>query len=174
MSVFFFYLLSLSCRLFYLDSSDLMAVPVASSSSIPPQWVDLMSTLKRSASTTLEAFLLPSDDPKTHQARKLLAKARSQKIIKRAPTPWAKCESRHYRARHEEELGPLRPYTFWPDGGGDPKFPDGSWKDWGPSQTERVWDLTDISYLRMAKTGSDVCMLCNLHSYRRKCTDYLR
>lgn len=72
----------------------------------------------------------------------------------RKPTDWGRCESRHARARQEEELGNLRPLTAWQEAGVC-KGLDWTWNDWLLGQTERVLDLLEISTLRMAKDGVD-------------------
>lgn len=133
-----------------------MAVPKKSGVDAS-DWQDVVKSLQRPASVPLEAFLLPTDDPRIQRAREDLAVEQQTKDgIRRAPTDWIKCESRHHRAREEEMLGNKRPLTAWQDGGGPPTLPDGSWNDWAVAQTERVLDLMDISVLRLAKKGTDV------------------
>lgn len=87
-------------------------------SSLPAKWKDLvMNKLKRPASSTLDAFLLPSDDSRIHQARQLLIQDNSGGSDSRAGRiDWTRCESRHARARLEEELGLKRPLTSWEEG----------------------------------------------------------
>ena len=70
----------------------------------------------------------------------------------RANTDWGRCESRHQRARIEEGLGARRPFTNWEGGC---TMPDYAWNDWGKAQTDRVLDLMDIDYLRLAMTDTD-------------------
>ncbi|KAI0339611.1 hypothetical protein BDW22DRAFT_1335785 [Trametopsis cervina] len=124
-------------------------------SDIPSKWLDMVMDLKRPASSTLDAFLLPSDDPRIHQARERLVKESFNGLDRRTGRmDWGRCESRHQRARLEEELGERRPLTGW-DNGGFCKLPDFAWNDWGIGQVERVWDLMDISLLRSAKEGVD-------------------
>ncbi|KAF9006107.1 hypothetical protein BDQ17DRAFT_1352752 [Cyathus striatus] len=126
------------------------------SSRIPKDWENMvLSKLQRPASSTLDAFLLPSDDPRIHQARqKLVQESYGALDRKTGRTDWSRCESRHQRARLEEALGSKRPLTNWDDGGFC-KLPDFAWNDWGVGQVERVWDLMDISLLRSAKKGVD-------------------
>ncbi|KXN87439.1 Putative SWI/SNF-like matrix-associated actin-dependent [Leucoagaricus sp. SymC.cos] len=125
-------------------------------SSIPEDWKDLVANkLKRPASSTLDAFLLSSDDPRIHQARqKLVQESFGALDRKTGRTDWGRCESRHQRARLEEALGNKRPLTSW-DEGGFCKLPDFAWNDWGVGQVERVWDLMDISLLRSSLKGID-------------------
>ncbi|KAH7915282.1 hypothetical protein BJ138DRAFT_1122797 [Hygrophoropsis aurantiaca] len=115
------------------------------------EWV--CSKLKRPASSTLDAFLLPSDDSRIHQARQKLVQE-SGEDRRTGRTDWTRCESRHQRARLDELLGPKRPLTNWDDGGAC-RMPDFAWGDWGIRQVERVWDLMDISLLRSAQIGVD-------------------
>jgi len=141
-------------------------------SSIPETWKEwVTSKLKRPASSTLDAFLLPSDDPRIHQARqKLVQESYNAPDRRTGRTDWGRCESRHQRARLEEALGSKRPLTSWDEGlsnvlsflwsltfrtGGFCKLPDFAWNDWGVGQVERVWDLMDISLLRSATKGVD-------------------
>ncbi|KAG5647866.1 hypothetical protein DXG03_007790 [Asterophora parasitica] len=125
-------------------------------SKIPSVWSDwVKNKLKRPASSTLDAFLLPSDDPRIHQARqKLVQESYNALDRKTGRTDWGRCESRHQRARLEEALGSKRPLTSWEEGGSC-KLPDHAWGDWGVGQVERVWDLMDISLLRSACKGID-------------------
>ncbi|KAI0831805.1 hypothetical protein BC628DRAFT_1311075 [Trametes gibbosa] len=123
-------------------------------SNMPDAWKSLIQKLRRPASSTLDAFLLPTDDPRIHQARQKLASEGHAGGPARGRTDWGRCESRHQRARLEEQLGTKRPLTSWEEGGFC-KLPDFAWNDWGVGQVERVWDLMDISLLRSAKKGVD-------------------
>ncbi len=142
-------------------------------STIPDGWKDyLIDKLKRPASSTLDAFLLASDDPRIHHARqKLVQESYNALDSPTGRTDWSRCESRHQQARLQGELGSKRPLTSWDEGiiitfspsrclidlllGGFCKLPDFAWGDWGIGQVERVWDLMDISLLRDAKKGID-------------------
>jgi site-specific DNA-cytosine methylase len=89
----------------------------AQSSSIPSKWADRMVSMKRDASCTLDAFLLPSDDPRIHQAREKLVQESYNALDRRTGrTDWGRCESRHQRTRLEETLGNKRPLTNWDEG----------------------------------------------------------
>ena len=86
-------------------------------SGMPGKWKDLLNALKRPASSTLDAFLLPTDDPRIHQGRqKLASDGRGALGPTRGRTDWGRCESRHQRARLEEQLGTKRPLTSWEEG----------------------------------------------------------
>lgn len=87
-------------------------------SSMPAEWKSLVGDkLKRPASSTLDAFLLPSDDPRIHISRQKLVKESYNALDRRTGrTDWGRCESRHQRARLEEGLGAKRPLTNWDEG----------------------------------------------------------
>lgn len=87
------------------------------SSQLPAQWKNWVSTkLKRPASSTLDAFLLPSDDLRIHQAREMLVQSGGMLESRSGRFDWTRCESRHARARLDESLGPKRPLTNWEEG----------------------------------------------------------
>ncbi|KAJ3818894.1 hypothetical protein EV361DRAFT_190497 [Lentinula raphanica] len=124
-------------------------------SSIPQKWKSWVEKLRRPASSTLDSFLLPIDDPRIHQSRQKQAQESQNSLDRRTGrTDWSRCESRHQRARLEEALGLKRPLTSW-DEGGFCKMLSFAWTDWAVVQVERVWDLLDISLLRDAKKGID-------------------
>ena len=83
----------------------------------PGEWKSMLGKLQRPASTTLDHWLLPTDDQRIHQARQKLVRESHNVLDRRTGrTDWNKCESRHQRARLEEGLGPKRPLTSWDDG----------------------------------------------------------
>lgn len=124
-------------------------------SNIAHKWEATVKDMRRPWSSPFEAFLLHTDDQHIHRARLDLASAKEHKDgTSRKPTDWNRCESRHQRARQEEQLGILRPLTSWQEAGVC-KGLDWTWNDWLLSQTERVLDLLEISTLRMAKDGID-------------------
>lgn len=85
---------------------------------IADQWVAGMKNhMPRQASCTLEAFLLPSDDPRIHEGRQRLAMETKQSAERRRKEiDWARCEQRHSLARSSEHLGNKRPLTKWEEG----------------------------------------------------------
>ncbi|TPX64723.1 hypothetical protein SpCBS45565_g05673 [Spizellomyces sp. 'palustris'] len=119
---------------------------------LPEMWINLVKSMQRPASSPLEAFLLPTDDPRVHQARLDLARASVDR--RAARTDWERCESRHERQRIEEGLGIKRPFSRW-EPNSVCRFPDYAWNDWGTSQSTRVLDSIDILYLKMAVKGID-------------------
>ncbi|KAN0062000.1 hypothetical protein ACQY0O_005995 [Thecaphora frezii] len=120
---------------------------------LPENWELLVNWLVRPASSPLDAFLLPSDDPRIQKVRQQFAHgvglARGRSTI-----DWSKCQSRHERARDEEELGKTRPMTAWEEGGTCKMSHDG-WNEWAVRQPERVTDLLDITTLRFAALDQD-------------------
>ncbi|KAJ3177421.1 hypothetical protein HDU87_004440 [Geranomyces variabilis] len=118
---------------------------------MPATWRELVQSLVRPASMPLEAFLLAEDDPRVQKARQNWTKPEG---LRRGRTEWTRCESRHKKARDEEELGTLRPLTEWQDGGISTLM-QSSWQTWANMQTERVLDLMDIVYMRLAKDHVD-------------------
>ncbi|RPA73956.1 hypothetical protein BJ508DRAFT_333534 [Ascobolus immersus RN42] len=125
-----------------------------SGSSIPGKWSHLVKLMARPATSTLDAFLLPSDDPRIHKGRLALIAKGEAGQDRRSAVDWTRCESRHQKARVEEKLGIRRPLTNWQQQGVC-RVPDFAWGDWARGQVERVLDLMDISTLRAAKGGVD-------------------
>jgi site-specific DNA-cytosine methylase len=120
------------------------------------QWREKVKHLQRPSSATLEAFLLPADDPRVHRAREDLGSTVREN---RKVTDWGRCESRHQRARAEEYLGNKRPLTGWEEGG-TCKLVEYAWHDWAYTQVDRVLDLMDINALRLGATGVDATQKC--------------
>lgn len=86
-------------------------------SGMADEWESMVKGLQRPASSTLDAFMLPSDDPRIHHARqKLVQESYGALDRKTGRTDWGRCESRHQRARLEEHLGAKRPLTSWDEG----------------------------------------------------------
>jgi site-specific DNA-cytosine methylase len=89
----------------------------AKASGLPKKWQDLVRNLERQASSSFDAWLLPSDEPRIHQSRQKIARESDTTTDRRTGrTDWGRCESRHQRARLEEELGNKRPLTYWETG----------------------------------------------------------
>lgn len=102
-------------RNFYIPHTRMRGYLVAvdkADSKIPNLWKQRVMQLVRPASSTLDAFLLESDDPRIHQARQALVHEGATHERK-AGYDWGRCESRHIKARHDEQLGTRRPMTNW-------------------------------------------------------------
>lgn len=82
------------------------------------KWVEGMKGyMQRPASCTLDAFMLPSDDPRIHEGRQRLAmETKTSAARRRKEVDWSRCEQRHARCRTEEEIGNKRPLTKWDEG----------------------------------------------------------
>jgi site-specific DNA-cytosine methylase len=116
-------------------------------SDISNKWIDAVTKMRRKCTTTLEAYMLPDDDPRVYKARMELAgDPRRSGPLKARTVDWEKCESRHQRERIVKKLGEQRPVTAWQEGGVC-KTLDFMWQDWGRKQVERVLDLMDINFL---------------------------
>jgi site-specific DNA-cytosine methylase len=80
-------------------------------------WEALTMSMVRPASSSLESFLLPTDDPRIQHVRQQFALGegfgRSRSTI-----DWSRCQGRHEFARADEHLGKARPFTAWEEGGG--------------------------------------------------------
>ncbi|KAG8925515.1 hypothetical protein FRC02_009614 [Tulasnella sp. 418] len=115
------------------------------------KWMKTIKSLERPASAPYDAFLLATDDPRIQLGREKLVK---EEFSRQKNHEWAKCETRHTRARNDEQIGNRRPLTNWSENG-TCKMHDFAWIDWAASQVDRVWDLMDISFMRGALKGYD-------------------
>lgn len=113
-------------------------------------WTRYMVALERKASVSVEAFLLPEDDPRLQSAKDEMSKTGKP----RQETDWEICNGRHEAYRAEEKLGISRPILNWTNDG-SVKASSYLWTDWTFSQVERIWDSIEISYLRNAARGYD-------------------
>lgn len=121
----------------------------------PEAWRQLVVSLKRPASASLDDFMLPNDDHRVLRGRaRLTAESWSSDGDRAGRTDWTKCETRHQAARSLEELGDARPLTEWSDSG-NTTMPSFCWNEWGNAQVHRIHDLMDINTLRLAKAGID-------------------
>lgn len=113
------------------------------------QWSDTVKKLERPAGGSLDAFMLPNDDPRVIKGRDRLSATDSAD----QSTPWTKCQSRHHFARANEELGEKHPLTGSNEG--NTRMPPFAWNEWTSRQVLRIHDLLDIDTLRCAKEGID-------------------
>ena len=113
-------------------------------------WKSHMVALEQKASVTVEAFLLPDDDPRLQRAKDEMSKIGKP----RKSTDWELCNGRHERYRRDNELGTGRPILNWTNDGAA-KPCSYIWTEWVLSQVERVWDSIEISFLRNARKGMD-------------------
>ncbi|KAK7207152.1 hypothetical protein BZA70DRAFT_270604 [Myxozyma melibiosi] len=121
-------------------------------SGLANEWAKKVQSLKRPASSSFEAFMLHSDDPRVLAVRTKMAKENMGPT--RGRIDWDRCEQRHSKARYKEQLGFKRPFTSW-DESGSCQFVDTWWKEFGANQVNRVRDLIDITFLRAAQADVD-------------------
>ena len=83
------------------------------------RWLNGLSNLRRPASASLDAFMLPNDDARVLRGRaKLTTESCDSDAMegdRAGRTDWTRCETRHQFARSSEELGDKRPLTGWSD-----------------------------------------------------------
>jgi site-specific DNA-cytosine methylase len=145
------------------------------------EWQNLLKRMKRPASATLDAFMLPNDDPRVARGRARMTNTNGSSSASSVnAVDWVKCEGRHQLARSTEELGDKRPLTGklimlnslriprqilltsaifpnlsgWSETG-NTRMPGFAWNEWTNQQVHRIHDLMDINTLRLAKTGID-------------------
>ncbi|KAI9820425.1 MAG: hypothetical protein M1832_003758 [Thelocarpon impressellum] len=118
------------------------------------RWTELVQSLKRPASSSIEAFLLHEDDPRVHRGRAEMSRRDHGEDKGPREVDWTKCQGRHQDYRADLFLGSKRPMTGWEDNG-SARMPDYAWGDWGAQQVERIWDTFEISFLRNVRRGFD-------------------
>ncbi|KAF2495114.1 hypothetical protein BU16DRAFT_561418 [Lophium mytilinum] len=108
-------------------------------------WVDVVKSFQRRASSPFADFTLPVDDPRLQRLRLTgVQEARDKKS-----KPWEKCRARHELARKNGKLGEKRPLTEWIEGGScDPL--DYTDRAMLRTRVARDLDFMDISHLRNA------------------------
>ena len=113
-------------------------------------WKAYMKLLRRKASVSVEAFLLPEDDPRLQCAKDELSKIKkSQRDV-----DWEVCNGRYDTYRVNENLGTQRPILNWTNDGSI-KPSTYLWTNWSIAQVERIWDTFEISFLRNVAKGFD-------------------
>lgn len=118
----------------------------------PANWLNLVTSMQRPASSPIEAFILPTNDPRIQATRAKMGHEESGKS--RSTIDWSKCQGRHEEARGVEKLGQARPFTAWEEGGSC-LMSHGAWNEFARPQPERVLDLLDITVLRDAAKEED-------------------
>ena len=132
----------------YMCCVDLERFPDAQQ--VVEAWLKIVRKLERKASVSVEAFILPQDDPRIQRAKEALSKTGNF----RRETDWEKCKIRHLRYRELLKLGQGRPITNWADNG-KCTTPDYWWHEWTFAQVERLWDTFEIAFLRNVTRGFD-------------------
>lgn len=108
-------------------------------------WAQKFRDLARPASASVEAFLLPADDPRLARGKDELSRASKRS---RQEVDWTLCKGRHYSTRAQLGLGTRRPLTRWVNGG-TATAPDYWWRKHIEVQVERIWDTIEMAYLRL-------------------------
>lgn len=126
-----------------------------SADQIIADWRLQVSSLKRSASTPMQDWLLSSHDPLAMRARQ----DDSEKIAAGGlnsgrGSQWHRSKLRHDRVRRQCKLGPDRPLTAWGLGGIDQAY-DRMDKLVIKGQNDRALDCADIYYLRCLRAGAE-------------------
>jgi site-specific DNA-cytosine methylase len=114
------------------------------------RYSEVLASLKRKASSSVDAFLLDENDP-----RLIIARLEFAILNRRLPIDWSKCRGRHEDYRMALGVGRLRTLLNWVNGGGCQAPEDYWWADWLATQPERVWDTLEIAYLRNILRGFD-------------------
>ena len=117
-------------------------------------WRKMMRKLQRPASSSLQDFLLPDDDPRLQRARVDYGRKHDFADKSRSEKPWLKCKIRYSGYRVTNGLGFQRPLTKWVHGG-SARPPDFSWRQWMLIQPERILESLEIAHLRCAARGYD-------------------
>jgi len=120
-------------------------------------WKGSVTGLERPASASLDDYMLSNGDPRVLRGRAKLTMESSSgdgKGERTGRTDWTKCETRHQKARTDEELGDMRPFTQWSESG-NTTMPSYAWNEWMNAQVHRIHDLVDINTLRLAQVGVD-------------------
>lgn len=114
-------------------------------------WVQKMNDLQRQASSPAQSFL-SNDDARLNHFQSSAPPAR--RVCVRPD--WTLCFARNQNFRVVSDIGSRRPLTRWVSGGSC-VGPDHWDLAYVRAQSERTWDLLDISHLRNAKRGFDDC-----------------
>ncbi|KAI1435208.1 hypothetical protein GGR50DRAFT_340364 [Xylaria sp. CBS 124048] len=127
----------------------------SSAKPIIDEWKTQLSSLKRSASSPVQDWLLPSNDPLTMKARQ----DESEKAIVSGLNPgkdsqWERSKLRHARVRRQLNLGNSRPLTAWGSSGIQRPY-DRIDKLVLKGQNDRALDCVEIYYLRSLLAGPD-------------------
>lgn len=126
-----------------------------SADQIIAEWGPQVSSLKRSASTPMQDWLLSSHDPLAMRARQDDSeKVAAGGLNSGRGSQWNRSKLRHDRVRRQYRLGPDRPLTAWGLGGIDQPY-DRLDKLVIKGQNDRALDCVDIYYLRCLHAGAE-------------------
>ncbi|EXJ72847.1 uncharacterized protein A1O5_03995 [Cladophialophora psammophila CBS 110553] len=106
------------------------------------EWVMLMASFQRRASSPYSDFTFADDDPRRQLGQHTLEDNRSKGVS----TDWVNCRKRHVAARVKDGLGIGTPFTKR-RGNTEPKLDDYADQSWAIRQSKRVLDVLDIHLL---------------------------
>ncbi|CAG8396624.1 unnamed protein product [Penicillium salamii] len=112
--------------------------------------IELISSLKRPASTPVGMFLFSDDDRRLEVAE---AKA---SLEMRSEVSWEQYQVRHLRYRSDLSLGNERPISKSSFGSSALTVPDFYWHRFWETQPERVWETADINFLAKLSQSYDM------------------
>ena len=116
-------------------------------------WKHRMCDFERVASSPVEAFLLPEENPVLKAAlSEMVQKAECGEGI-RSDIDWSLSQNRHLGVRVREGLGDGNPYTNWSSGRAT--MPTYANIAWGRSQPDRVKEMLDMLKLSDAQRDED-------------------
>ena len=110
-------------------------------------WQSLMRKHMRLASSPVSSFLLPTEQLTVNDSGRIDDEAKRE-------VDWDVCKESHVHYRQRKRLGTARPLTHWQESG-TMIVPENASKSWYQSQTERVRDLMDCSFLRKQREMCD-------------------
>ncbi|KAI2640121.1 hypothetical protein GGS21DRAFT_400077 [Xylaria nigripes] len=127
----------------------------SSSQRIVDEWKTQLASLKRGASSPVQDWLLPSNDPLTIKARQ----DESEKAVVSGLNPgkdsqWERSKLRHNRVRRQFNLGNSRPLTGWGLSGIQRPY-DRIDRLVLKGQNDRALDCVEIYYLRSLLAGPE-------------------
>ena len=118
-------------------------------------WAQIISELRRSASSSMEDFLLPTDDPRIRDAR---ARSFRTKNTKKTGSgdKWPAMKNNHQYHREKNQLGHQRYFTHWKEGGYAIPLDHMDRNYFRKSMVSRQHDVVEIEALRAAMKGQDI------------------
>ncbi|KAI8633814.1 hypothetical protein F5Y19DRAFT_253658 [Xylariaceae sp. FL1651] len=128
-----------------------------SAKAVVNEWNNQMGKLKRGASSPVQDWLLPANDPLTMKARQDESERAIANGLKSGrDTQWERSKLRHSRVRRQYQLGDSRPLTAW--GLGTTAKPyDRLDHLMLRNQNDRALDCIDIYFLRsLGRDGFDI------------------
>lgn len=126
----------------------MFAIKNTVSPSIVPKWLEVIKSLQRPASASLDDMLFDNNHALVRRGGNRFASGKNSES-KTGRTDWAKCEAIHHECRYKEDLGDRRPLTGWSESGVTTAIGFFN-SEFMNSQVSRVHDLIDINTLRFS------------------------